>query len=93
MKNPFTHRKWWANDRSHYKAKDGTWTKRQGDEDRNKTKFDIWHNELRIVATRPIAIGDEITVSYGSTYWIHANDEIQVRVERSAKKRKGKKNT
>jgi hypothetical protein len=57
----------------------------------NNTKYDIWNHEVRIVATRPIAIGDEITTSYGSTYWTRANDEIQVRVERSAKKRKGKK--
>jgi hypothetical protein len=82
----------WANDRSYYKARDGTWTKRKGEGGMNNTKYDIWNNELRIAATRPIAIGDEITTSYGSTYWTRANDEIQVRVERSAKKRKGKKN-
>jgi hypothetical protein len=81
----------WANDRSYYKARDGTWTKRKGEGGMNNTKYDIWNNELRIVATRPIAIGDEITTSYGSTYWTRANDEIQVRVERSAKERKGKK--
>jgi hypothetical protein len=72
----------WANDRSYYKARDGTWTKRKGEGGMNNTKYDIWNNELRIVATRPIAIGDEITTSYGSTYWTRANDEIQVRVER-----------
>jgi hypothetical protein len=82
----------WANDCSHYMARDGTLTKRTKGEGMNNTKFDIWNNELRIAATRPIAIGDEITISYGSTYWVRANDEIQVRVERSAKQRNGKKN-